>query len=261
MVSPKHRGVGKSKRKWEEDEDDALIEVLNDLVNGGSFKADYGFKPGSATCAFWLQHFKGIYNIIHDMVVGSCTNGFGWDSETKLVVAKKEGWKAYVKNLPKGNDWRERIVLLGKMLKALKKWKMKEENEESSKKDEHESSSTQELSGVEASSWKYGNLRKFVRASNNLVKGLLEVASILYLRFELMPKEIRVASSNISRAVDFDIELSEKRSKLNEELANLGLTTIERHRATRKIASEPECEDIFFSIPDAEKKELVQALL
>ena len=34
-----------------------------------------------------------------------------------------------------------------------------------------------------------------------------------------------------------------------------------RHRATRRIASEPETIDIFFSIPDAEKKEWVQALL
>ena len=107
------------------------------------------------------------------------------------------------------------------------------ESEETSKKDEPESSSTQDSSGVEASSGKFGNLGKRVRGSDNLVKGLSEVASILR-------REIRAASSNISRAIGFDVELSEKRSKFNEELANLGLTTIERHREARKIASEPE---------------------
>ena len=46
MASPKDRGPGKNKRKWKEEEDDALIEVLKDLVNGGaSFKADNVFKP------------------------------------------------------------------------------------------------------------------------------------------------------------------------------------------------------------------------
>jgi len=47
MASPKQRGRGKKKRIWKEDEDDALIEVLKDLVIGGTlFKADNGFKPG-----------------------------------------------------------------------------------------------------------------------------------------------------------------------------------------------------------------------
>ncbi|KAJ8421842.1 hypothetical protein Cgig2_010225 [Carnegiea gigantea] len=172
------------KRKWKEEEDDALIEVLKDLVNGGtSFKADNGFKPGFLNIFVEKlkaklpesnlkaqPHFKGIYNVVHDMVVGSCTSGFGWDPETKSVVAEKEVWKAYVMT----------------------------------------------------SSAKSGNLGKWVRASDNLVKGLSEVAFIL-------GTEIRAASSNISRAINFDVELSEKRSKLNEELANLGLTTMERH--------------------------------
>ena len=118
MASPKDRGPGENKRKRKEEEDDALIEVLKDLVNGGtSFKADNGFKPGFLNTVgeklkaklpesnlkaqphvhSRLRHLKGIYNIVHDMVVGSCTSGFGWDPETKSVVAEKEVWKAYVK--------------------------------------------------------------------------------------------------------------------------------------------------------------------
>lgn len=47
MTSPKDHGLGKNKRKWKKEEDgDALLEVLKDLVNGGTaFKTDKGFKP------------------------------------------------------------------------------------------------------------------------------------------------------------------------------------------------------------------------
>ncbi|KAJ8437221.1 hypothetical protein Cgig2_012490 [Carnegiea gigantea] len=194
-----------------------------------------------------LRYFKGIYNVVHDLVVGSCTCGFGWDPETKSVVAEKEVWKAYVKNHPRANDWRGKpclyyedlCIIFGKDRASGKDAQGPEEmedelneegeNEESSKKDEPESSYTQEPSGVEASSVKSRNLGKRERD--------------------------KAASSNISRAIDFDVELSEKRSKLNEELANLGLTTMERHRAARKIASEPESVDVFFNIPDVERKE------
>ncbi|KAJ8434775.1 hypothetical protein Cgig2_017183 [Carnegiea gigantea] len=184
--------------------------------------------------------------------------------------SREEQWK-WFKNHPRANDWRGKpcpyyedlCIIFGKDHASGKDAQGPEgmedevneegENEESSKKDEPESSSTQEPSGVEASSVKSGNLGKQVRASDNLVKGLSEVASILR-------REIRPASSNISRAIDFDVELSKKRSKLNEELANLGLTTIERHQAARKIAYELESIDVVFSILDAERKELVQAL-
>ncbi|KAJ8434077.1 LOW QUALITY PROTEIN: hypothetical protein Cgig2_007592 [Carnegiea gigantea] len=118
------------------------------------------------------------------------------------------------------------------------------ENEELSKKDELESSSTQEPSGVEASYAKSGNLGKRERTSDNLA----------YQKLHLFLGERWAASCNISRAIVFDVELSEKRSKLNEELANLGLTTVERHRAARKIASELESVDVFFSILDAKRK-------
>ncbi|KAJ8441616.1 hypothetical protein Cgig2_023769 [Carnegiea gigantea] len=212
------------------------------------------------------------YNIVHDMVVASSTSGFGWGPETKSVVAEKEVWKAYVKNHPSTNNWRGKpcpyyedlcIIFgkdraLGKDAQGLEEMEdevnEEGENEESTKKDEPESSYTQEPSVVEASSAKSRNLEKRVRASDNLVKGLSKVASIL-------EREIRAASSNISRAIGFDVELSEKRSKLNEELANLVLTTMERHQAVRKIASEPKSVDVFFSIFDAERKEWVQALL
>ncbi|KAJ8429870.1 hypothetical protein Cgig2_010650 [Carnegiea gigantea] len=200
MASPKDRSPGKNKRKWKE-EHDALIEFLKDLVNDGtSFKADNRFKPAFLTTV--AEKFKA--NLPESNLKDLCIV-FGKDCTS------------------------------GKDVQGLKEMEdeVKEEleNKESSKKDEPESSSPPEPSGVEASSRKSGNLGKWVRAFDNLVKSLLEVTSII-------GRQIRATSSNISRAIDFDVELSKKHSKLNKELANLGLTTMERHHTVRKIAFE-----------------------
>ena len=34
--------------------------------------------------------------IVHDMIYGSNTSGFGWDSERKVVVVEPEVWAAYL---------------------------------------------------------------------------------------------------------------------------------------------------------------------
>ncbi|KAJ8435137.1 LOW QUALITY PROTEIN: hypothetical protein Cgig2_018965 [Carnegiea gigantea] len=241
--SPKDCGPRINKRKWKEEEDDALIEALKDLRN---LRPDCPnqIKKLSHMC----RHFKGIHNVVHDMVVGSCTSGFGWDPETKSVVAEKEVWKAYEKSHPRANDWRCKLcpyyenlyIIFGKDLASRKDAQGPEEmedevneegeNEVSSKKDVPESLSTQEPSGVEGSSGKSENLGKWVRASDNLVKRLSEVASVL-------EREIRLL---VVTSVELSALMSEKRSKLNEEFANLVLTIIERHRAARKIAFELE---------------------
>ncbi|KAJ8422046.1 LOW QUALITY PROTEIN: hypothetical protein Cgig2_003818 [Carnegiea gigantea] len=213
-----------------------MIEVFNDLINGGtSFKANNGFKPWFLNTVVekhkaklpesdlkaqphvhsLLRHFKGVYNVVHDM---NCTSGFRRDPKTKLVVGEKEVLEANAKR--KTDPYYEDLYII--FVKNGEEIKDEEENEESSKKDEPKFSYGQEPSGVETSSREFGNLVKWVRASDNLVKGLSEVASIL-------EKEISAASSNITQVISFNVKFSEKHSKLNEELANLGLTTMERH--------------------------------
>ncbi|KAJ8435896.1 hypothetical protein Cgig2_010929 [Carnegiea gigantea] len=170
MASPKDHGVGKNKRKWKEEDDDGLVEVLKDLVNGGiAFKDDKGLK------------LRGIYNFVHGMVVGGCASRFGCDLNTKSIVAKKEVWKAYAKDLSIifGKDH-----VSGKDAQGPKEMEddvnPEEENEESSKKDEPKSSSTQEPFGVETSSGKSRNLGKWIKAYDGLVKGRSEIAYILW---------------------------------------------------------------------------------
>ncbi|KAJ8423237.1 hypothetical protein Cgig2_013489 [Carnegiea gigantea] len=165
-----------------------------------------------------LQHFRGVYNAVHDMVVGSCKIGFRWDVERKSVVAKSKVWKAYMKRGKPCPYCEDLCIVFGKYRASRRNTqgheeiKDEEENEESSKKDEPESSSTQEPFGVETYSGKSVKLGKRTRVTENLVKGLSEVTSVFV-------REIRVASSEISRAV--------KCLKINEELTKLGLITME----------------------------------
>ena len=104
-----------------------------------------------------------------------------------------------------------------------------EENEESSKKSELESSYTQEPFGVETTFEKSMNLGKMTQVFGTLANGLSKFAFII-------GREIRAASSEISRTVDFDVVRRKKCSKINEELNKLGLKTMERHEVTRKIS-------------------------
>ncbi|KAJ8423829.1 hypothetical protein Cgig2_008924 [Carnegiea gigantea] len=254
-------------------EDDALIEVFKDLVNGGtSFKTDNGFKPEKLKAKLTesnlkaqphvhsqLRQFKSIYNVVHDML-----HKWIWIGPRNKVSS---GPERSLESLCEGKPcpyYEDLCIIFGKDHTSGKDAQGPEEmedevneegeNEESSKRDEPKSSSPQEHSGVEVSSGKSRNLGKRVRVSDNLVKGLSEVASIL-------GREINAASSNISQAIGFDVKLNEKHSKLNEELANFSLITMERHQAARKITSESKSVYVFFSIPDTERKEWVEALL
>ncbi|KAJ8428054.1 hypothetical protein Cgig2_030674 [Carnegiea gigantea] len=242
--------------------DEALIEVLKDLVNGRiSFKANNGFKlgflntveEGVKPVSHNTSEFDILeaYSIIHDKVVGSCTSGFGWDSYMKTVVAENEVWKANVKDHPKALYYEDFYIIFGKDHATGQDTQGLEDiKNEATKKDVHESLSTQEPSErVKTSFGKFGNLCKRVSIFENLVKGLSEVASIL-------SSKISATSSEISRIVGFDVELSEKCSKLNQELTMLELTTMERHRATRKIASELKIIDIYFQYPRCQKERM-----
>ena len=44
-----------------------------------------------------IKTMKNTWAVVHDMVLGANTSGFGWDNEKKCVTADKEVWDEYVK--------------------------------------------------------------------------------------------------------------------------------------------------------------------
>ena len=115
-TSHESRGRGQNKRNWSEQEDLKLIEVMLDLHNMGTYTADNGFKSGyfnalEKTLATSLPEsglkadphirsrvktLKTHFAIVHDMLCGPNTSGFGYDDTIKSVVAEKSVWDAYI---------------------------------------------------------------------------------------------------------------------------------------------------------------------
>ncbi|KAJ8440254.1 hypothetical protein Cgig2_001589 [Carnegiea gigantea] len=185
MASPKDRGLRKNKRKWkEEEDDDTLIEVFKDLVNGGtSFKANSGFQPGFLnTVVEKLQAKLPESNLKAQPHLEAAQLYLdGTQKQSQRWPRKKFGKLIgcvlilsilHNAKSPRANDWRGKpcpyykdlCIIFGKDRASGKDAQSPEgmedegENKESSKKDEPEYSSTQEPFGVEMSFAKSKNL-------------------------------------------------------------------------------------------------------
>ncbi|XP_023770066.1 uncharacterized protein LOC111918668 [Lactuca sativa] len=114
---------------WTITEDAKLVEALVYMVNMGGFKADNGFKSG------YLQHLEtalkekipnsGIlgkphiesriktmkkdWQVVYDMVNGTNTSGFGYDSSTHSVTAEPTVWDSYIQVHKEAGKWRNKI--------------------------------------------------------------------------------------------------------------------------------------------------------
>ena len=77
----------------------------------------------------------------------------------------------------------------------------------------------------------------------------------------ILAAQLKDASDNLSKVV-IGVVAAESRSKINDELLKLpGLTTKERHKATKLIACQHELIDVFLSMLDVEKEEWVKGLI
>lgn len=124
---PCEKGPGKNKRKWNEKEDEKLVEVMLDILNSGShFKADNGFKPGffgavETRLAALLpdakikakphiesrvKTLKSDWSAVHDMMSWNNTSGFGWDDQNKMLEAPQSVWQAYAQVHNNAAKWR-----------------------------------------------------------------------------------------------------------------------------------------------------------
>ncbi|PPD85896.1 hypothetical protein GOBAR_DD17181 [Gossypium barbadense] len=97
-----------SKRKWNPEEDAALVSCMVDLHNVGTFNADTGFKAGylnelekmlekalpramlkaKPNIESRIRCLKREWSVVYDMLNGQNNSGFGWDEHRQLVVAE-----------------------------------------------------------------------------------------------------------------------------------------------------------------------------
>ncbi|XP_058079288.1 uncharacterized protein At2g29880-like [Magnolia sinica] len=103
-----------SRVQWTDKMDNSLVDALVEQVNMG-LKSDIGFKPEAYkatikaindTCGILLENrhisnclrtLKRLYWAIKDLLNAS---GFGWDHDTKMVVATDDVWDGYLATHP-----------------------------------------------------------------------------------------------------------------------------------------------------------------
>ncbi|XP_024965819.1 uncharacterized protein At2g29880-like [Cynara cardunculus var. scolymus] len=109
---------------WSKIKDGKLIDALVNMVNVGGYKANNGFKSG------YLQHLEQALKvslpnsnllgkphiklriktmekdcqIVHDMLHGTNTSGFGYDSSKMCVTAEAPLWESYLQ----ASKWRNK---------------------------------------------------------------------------------------------------------------------------------------------------------
>jgi len=91
-------------------------------------------------------------------------------------------------------------------------------------------------------------------SEDNIAKTIREVGNLL-------ATNLITASDNLSKAVTGTVA-PENRLKVNDELSKIiGLSVKDRLKAARSIVCQPEVMDLFFSIPDDDKEELVRGII
>ncbi|KAH6827597.1 hypothetical protein C2S53_015282 [Perilla frutescens var. hirtella] len=294
------RGRGKNKRKWRHDEDAKLVEALLDMVNLGTYKADNGFKPGYLAfieeklqvslpnsgvkakphIESRIKTLKRDFNIVYDMLNGSNTSGFGYDELKKCITAESDVWDAYLQSHPTHSTWRNKpfpfyedlLIIFGKdratgsnaegpadMMEDIQRQgnNNSEENNEDAIEDLDASFSFSPLhsprnEGVQHQKKK----RKIASYDSQLMTIEIKEAS------SAIASEIAKASQIFGKTMGVDAEISEKRRKIHAEIKKIpNLTVAEVIKVVSHIASHPELIDVFFSMDEESREQLVRAIL
>ncbi|KAK4591755.1 hypothetical protein RGQ29_016269 [Quercus rubra] len=107
-----------SKRKWTPAEDIKLVEALVVYHHEREGSPENKFKPGylkilegkistklpnaglraKPHIESRLRTLKREFQVIHEMLIGPNTSGFGWDTMRKCVTAENDVWDAYVQS-------------------------------------------------------------------------------------------------------------------------------------------------------------------
>ncbi|KAK4558151.1 hypothetical protein RGQ29_007779 [Quercus rubra] len=282
-----------SKQKWTPTEDIKLVEALVEYHHEKEGNPKNKFKPkylkileGKISTKLpnaglraklhiesRLRTLKREFQVIHEMLTGPNTSGFGWDIMRKCVTVENDEWDAYVQSHKRVTTCRKKsfphyedlcIVYakdhaIGKDSQAPIDVVEELEAEKNDDKldDIHEDVDCMQIPtpgsiGEEQNARK--KKRRIQSGEDNMVEAMKEVTIILVA-------QLKNTSDNLNKAV-IGVVAAESSSKINEELLKLpSLTTKERHKATKLIACQHELIDVFLSMLDVEKEEWMKGLI
>ncbi|CAL5360077.1 unnamed protein product [Camellia sinensis] len=198
-----------------------LEGVLHEKLPGCGIKA----KPHIESRVKTLKRDTGT---VFDMVNGVGCSGFGWDSNTNMVVAEKQVWDGYVQSHKRAAYWKNRsfphcdmLCIIFEKDRATGKDAVTADDvlEEGSR---NESIDTQNLSVEEIDTFSNASINdegnsnkgKKRKNSSDSSDAFREAAMIIGTKIE-------EATDKFGRALGVNLDVALKRDKINEELCKL----------------------------------------
>ncbi|CAI9287421.1 unnamed protein product [Lactuca saligna] len=211
-----------------------------------------------------IKTMKKDWQVVYDMVNGTNTSGFGYDSSTHSVTAESTVWDSYIQVHKEAGKWRNKIfphyedlcIIFGKDRAQGNKAKdfsqMEEDanNEEQSEQveDVFEEQTTENEESPNTCSKK----RKRVDA---VIKGITITANTL-------GEKLEKAANSMNQAILGETEVQKKASMVIPEISKMqSLSAFDRFKASRKIMRDPETVLSFWNLEGEDRENFVRFML
>lgn len=209
---------------------------------------------------------------MYDLINGSNTSGFGYDTVTQSVVAEPEVWDAYIKVHKGAKKWKKRkfpyyedlCIVFGKDratgTEARDFLEIEEEvnNEQETQQLDDDDDDTDDI--VESSQIPRSHTcvqQEETSKNKNKKRKSREDPMI-----EVFKDAVKELSSKISKGVDREEEFDKRRSMITSEISNMqSLTRLEIFKACEKIRNDVEKVKMFWDLKDADKEHYVRYIL
>ncbi|KAI3505277.1 hypothetical protein L1887_27315 [Cichorium endivia] len=279
-------------RGWTDNEENKLVEALVNMVNAGGYKADNGFKAG------YLAHLEQVlkeslpesglsgkphieskikvmkkdWQVVYDMLHGSNTSGFGYDSVNKCVTADDTVWDEYLKVHGSAAKWRNKkfrhfedlCTVFGKdraqgnkardFVEMEKEADIKEQTQHLDDDSDDIVASTQTPSNndnVQSQETQTSTRNKKRKAREDpMVKGFNDAVACL-----------ERISNKISKGVEREEDLDNKRTTISSEISKMQtLTQVEKFKAIRKMGDD-KLVNTFWNVQESEREIFIKWVL
>ncbi|KAG6518739.1 hypothetical protein ZIOFF_022220 [Zingiber officinale] len=235
--NPKRQG--KNKHQWSAIEDAALIEALMQLNNVGDLrnKNEKGFRPGHGLklqqmlevslpghgikakphIESRLRTFQKLHNVVHDMLYGVGSSGFGWDSEKKFVTAENSTHGDVEQFRYKSLAYYEELfVIFGGDRASGKDAQVPADIVEEIDKVAVDNDESIDIDGDYASygqDFNFGSNEENSKPKRRKTESTKDLSQVIREATAILGEELNNASNRLSKALEYD-EGTEKRMKI-----------------------------------------------
>lgn len=294
--SSKGKVTGNRRRVWTLKEEEVLIQALKDIVQQG-WKCDNGFRTGylmvlekamlkafpdsdlraephiNSKVHVWKKHYaslQGMFGI----------SGFSWNEASKMITVEDKFWEEYIKkdvnartlrykSFPFFHSWGE---IFGKDRATGENAEdfnfasndpletsthkvndlVEEHTKDISPNDDDDVLSICKSSGNSSSKKAKSNKRKMVDNTGEKIVDLMGTFC----------QQTNERLADISKRIGYEFDMSQKRTAVFEALGGLGvLDVFQQICVAQRLCNNNKDLDLFFSLPDFAKVEMVRMLL